>query len=246
MTHCKSDCERVEGLLAGWSLLVTAGPTRGWVDRIRFLTTPSTGKMGLAVAQCARDLGAEVALVIGPNNLPAPEGIEVYDVETPDEMKGMVMSLLRKKMIHGLVAAASVLDYVPEHVENRRIPSGAREFAVRFRPTAKVINEARLRHKDLYIVAFKTEWALDDSELHMSARELMDSGVANVVVANDAARKGAGFGWDTNQVLITGPGESSEILPLMSKEDVSYHLLNRIARDISDWCQERRIGGPHR
>lgn len=238
MTTSINDYGSCEQILTGMNFLVTAGPTRGWVDRIRFLTTPSTGKMGLAAAECARDLGASVTLVIGPNNLPAPDSINVYEVETPNEMKGMVMRVLRLKNIHVLVAAASVLDYVPLEVENRKIPSGSTNFTVKFKRTQKIINHARTSQRNLYIVAFKTEWGLEDAELHSSARELIDCGVANVVVANDAARRGAGFGWDTNQVMIVGPGHASESLPLMSKEEVSRHLFIHIASDIRKWRQE--------
>ena len=219
--------------LEGKRFVVTAGPTQGWIDRVRFITNPSTGKMGIAVAEELIRRGASVSLVLGPTSEQVSELVDIHRVSTSQEMLDTVMSEISKQKTHGLVSAAAVLDYTPSKKEETKMASGAEKLSLELVPTKKIIDEARKAHKDLLIVGFKVESEVTDEELESRARTKIDSGVCNFVVANDAYRKGVAFGTDTNAVLIVGEKGYTKRIDLAPKRVIAHHIVDEIVARMS-------------
>jgi len=214
--------------LEGKHFVVTAGPTRGWIDRVRFITNPSTGKMGIAVADELIRRGATVSLVLGPTSEKGPDLAVIHRVTTSEEMLDTVMTELSKQKTNGFVSAAAVLDYTPSKKVDSKMASGAESLDVKFVPTKKIIEEARKAHKDLLIVGFKVESGVTDEELAVRARTKIDAGICDFVVANDAQRKGVAFGTDTNAVLIVGAGDYTKSIDLAPKREIARHIVDEI------------------
>ena len=214
--------------LEGKHFIVTAGPTRGWIDRVRFITNPSTGKMGIAVADELIRRGATVSLILGPTTEQGPSLAETHQVTTSEEMLEAVMSELSARKTDGFISAAAVLDYTPSETEDSKMASGAEKLNVELIPTKKIIEEARRVHKDLFIVGFKVESGVTDEELATRARSKVDAGICDFVVANDAQRKGVAFGTDTNAVLIVGPKDYTKSIDLAPKREIARHIVDEI------------------
>ncbi len=215
--------------LEGRHFVITAGPTRGWIDRVRFVTNPSTGKMGIEIAKELTARGASVTLVIGPTAQEPPDNVEIRHVQTSEEMLETVLDSISQRETYGFISAAAVLDYVPEDTIEKKIESGKSELLIRLRPTKKIIEEVREKFKDILIVGFKVESDVTDEELERAALSKIDKGICDYVVANDAHREGVAFGTDTNEVLIVGPKGTIEKVPLSSKRVVAKHVVDIIA-----------------
>ncbi len=216
--------------LEGKHFVLTAGPTRGWIDRVRFITNPSTGKMGIAVAQELISRGASVTLVLGPTAQKPPALAEVVNVNTAEEMLDAVMKALSSQKTDCFVSAAAVSDYVPAKKEDTKIVSGKTDFVVEFVPTKKIIEAARNKYKSLFIVGFKVESGVSDKELEKRARAKIDAGICNLVVANDEQKKGVAFEADTNEVLIVGPKDFKVEVPLASKREVARQIVDVLVK----------------
>ena len=214
--------------LQGKHFVVTAGPTRGWVDRVRFITNPSTGKMGIAVAEELIRHDASVTLVLGPTSEKGPALAEILRVTTSQEMLDTVMSQLSARGTDGFVSAAAVLDYTPSKKEDVKLASGSESLTVELVPTKKIIEEARKAHHDLFIVGFKVESGVSDEELASKSRVKIDAGICDLVIANDEQRKGVAFGTDTNAVLIVGPQGYTKSINLAPKREIARHIVSEI------------------
>ena len=214
--------------LEGKRFVVTAGPTRGWIDRVRFITNPSTGKMGIAIVENLILRGAEVSFIVGPISENVPDQAEVLRVTTSKEMMDTVLNELSKKKTDVFVSTAAVLDYEPSEMEDSKIASGATDISVRLVPTKKIVEEARKKQKDLFIVGFKVESGVSDKELEKRARAKIEAGTCDLVVANDAQKKGVAFGTDTNEVLIVGGKDFTKNVPLAPKREIARHIVDVI------------------
>ena len=214
--------------LDGKHFVVTAGPTRGWIDRVRFITNPSTGKMGIAVAEELIRRGASVSLVLGPTSEHGPDLAEIFKVETSQEMLDTVMAELSKRKTDGFVSAAAVLDYTPATKEDSKIASGEESLSIKLVPTIKIIEEARKKYKDLFIVGFKVESGVSDEELASRAQTKIGAGTCDLVVANDEQRKGVAFGTDTNAVLVVGAKNYTKSYDLAPKREIARHIVDEI------------------
>ncbi len=214
--------------LQGQHFVLTAGPTRGWIDRVRFITNPSTGKMGIAMAMELMSRGASVTLILGPSSEKVPHGIDVVRVETSEDMLKVALSAVSKKAPRAFISSAAVLDYVPTEKQEEKIASGSKKLTVDLVPTKKIIEEVRKKHPDLMIVGFKVEAGVTDEDLEKRARSKIDAGICNIVVANDSQRAGVAFGTETNEVLIVGPEGLIEKVALKSKREVSKHIVDAI------------------
>lgn len=214
--------------LEGKHFVVTAGPTRGWIDRVRFITNPSTGKMGIAIVQELLSRGAEVSLIVGPISESVPAQAVVNRVTTSQEMMDTVLNELSKKKTDVFVSAAAVLDYEPSEKEDSKIASGVEDLSVELVPTKKIIEAARKKQKDLFIVGFKVESGVSDKELDTRARAKIKAGTCDLVVANDAQKKGVAFGTDTNEVLIVGGKNYAKHIPLAPKREIARQIVDVI------------------
>jgi phosphopantothenoylcysteine decarboxylase/phosphopantothenate--cysteine ligase len=214
--------------LANHHFVVSAGPTRGWIDRVRFISNPSTGKMGIAIVHELISRGATVTLVLGPTTQIPPAQAEVINVTTSEEMMDAVMKSLTNQKTECFISTAAVLDYVPSKKEDSKIASGKSSLALDLVPTKKIIEAARKKFKSLFIVGFKVETGISKKELEKRARTKIDAGICNLVVANDEQKKGVAFESDTNEVLIVGPEDSVDHVPLASKREIAHHIVDTI------------------
>ena len=198
--------------LAGRRVLITAGPTREFLDPVRFLSNPSTGKMGLALAREARRRGAEVTVVLGPATLAAEErdGLSVINVITAEEMAGEVLARIGGADV--FVAAAAVSDYRPAQKAPQKIKKTDRDQPLVLVRTTDVLAEVSRRvagapHRPL-LVGF----AAETERVEENARQKLAQKGIDWIIANDVTRAGAGFAGETNAVLcLSRAGDRREL-----------------------------------
>ncbi|MEW6739276.1 MAG: bifunctional phosphopantothenoylcysteine decarboxylase/phosphopantothenate--cysteine ligase CoaBC [Nitrospirota bacterium] len=206
--------------LTGENILVTAGPTREYIDPIRYISNRSSGKMGYAIAKIAKRRGADVTLISGPVSIKPPEGIEVINVETAGEMHAAVMDNVSMSSV--FIMAAAVADFMPSETKGSKIDKKER-LSLNLVKTADILEEAgRFKNKP-FIVGFAAETG---QRLDRARRKLIDKDI-DMIVFNDVSKAGSGFDVDTNEVVIIDR-KVEKRLPLMSKDDVAMALFDRI------------------
>ncbi len=210
--------------LAGKKIMVTAGPTREYMDPVRFMSNRSSGKMGYALARAALRRGAHVVLVSGSSPLKPPFGARFVAVETAGEMRDAVMKNLRD--CDAVIMAAAVSDFSPEDKKERKIDK-SRGLVLKLRKTPDIISGIGAMKKRPFLVGFAAETGAD---IRRARKKLIDKG-ADVMVFNNVLAPGSGFDVDTNQVTLIGKGGESSF-PLMSKDAVADLILDRIAHFI--------------
>lgn len=209
--------------MAGMRFLVSAGPTREFVDPVRFLSNRSTGRMGFAVAAAAAAAGHEVALVAGPVELPPPPGLAALDrVVSAREMLAALRS--RLAWCDALVMTAAVADFRPARRSARKIRKGAMPEALRLVRNPDILASLLPRKGGRIFVGFAAE---TDDVLGSAAAKLARKGL-DLIVANDVTKPGAGFAVETNVVTFLAPGAPPEALPLLSKAEVARRLVARV------------------
>ncbi|MBC7112574.1 MAG: bifunctional phosphopantothenoylcysteine decarboxylase/phosphopantothenate--cysteine ligase CoaBC [Candidatus Methanomethyliales bacterium] len=220
--------------MAGISVLVTAGPTRSYMDSIRFLTNSSSGKMGYAFAYEASARGARVTLISGPTNLAPPRGVNIVPVETTEEMLEAVDGALSKEKYDLFIMAAAPLDFTIVEKFDGKVSSTS-ELKLTLRPLPKIVDAARKKSKELFIIGFKAEYNLAREELISRAMSRLLESDMNLIVANDLSSPFTGFKADTDEVYIIDRNGLVDHIPLSSKRE--------IARKVIDLYLERR--GPN-
>jgi phosphopantothenoylcysteine decarboxylase/phosphopantothenate--cysteine ligase len=208
-----------KGDLAGKKLVVTAGGTQEPIDPVRHITNPSSGKMGYAIAEAARDRGAEVILISAPVSLPTPAGIEVIPVKTTIEMQRAVAKAV--KGADALIMAAAVTDYQPKVVARDKIKKDTPELKLKLVRTPDILAEV----KGNFI---KVGFAAESNDIIANAKKKLTSKKLDMIVANDITAADSGFGVDTNKVIIIDKKGKAEKLPLMSKREVADRILDGV------------------
>lgn len=210
--------------LEGVRVMVTAGPTVERIDPVRYITNRSTGKMGYAIAEAARDRGAEVALVSGPVNLAAPKGVELVSIQSSADLCAAVLA--RGEWADVVIQAAAPADFTPETTAASKIKKTGEGMTLRLKNTTDIAAElGKRKHPGQVLVAF----AAETDDMIENARGKLSKKNADMVVANDVSRTDAGFGVDTNAVtLITAQGETA--LPLMRKRDAADGILDAVVK----------------
>ncbi len=216
---------RAERDMAGKTVLVTAGPTREELDPVRFLSNHSSGKMGYAIARAARNRGANVILVSGPVQLTPPQAVEFVGVTTAMEMHDAVLS--RAASADVIIKAAAVADFRPAERNGQKVKKGGEEQAVlSLQRNPDILAElGRLKGQQL-LVGF----AAETDDLLANAGKKLETKNLDLIVANDVSQPGSGFDGDTNAVQLLYRDGQREELPLMSKDEVAWALLDRIVR----------------
>jgi phosphopantothenoylcysteine decarboxylase / phosphopantothenate---cysteine ligase len=198
--------------LAGRRVLITAGPTREFLDPIRFISNPSTGKMGLALAREARQRGAEVTVVLGPALLASGErdGLSVIDVISAEDMAGEVLARIDGADV--FIAAAAVSDYRPAQIAPQKIKKTERDEPLVLVRTPDVLAEASRRVAGASRRPLLVGFAAETERVEEHARhKLLHKGL-DWIIANDVSRTGAGFAGETNTVLcLSRAGERREL-----------------------------------
>ncbi len=208
--------------LTGQTVLITAGPTREYLDPVRFLTNGSTGKMGYALAEAARDRGARVILVAGPVNLPEPYGVTCIPVVSASDMFEAVMKHYPEAGV--VIKAAAVADYRPKARLSSKRKKGKEEWSLELVKTPDILENLGANKGGRILVGFaaETDHLLENARRKMRVKNL------DLIVANDVTQPGAGFGSDTNIVKILDREGLVEELARMEKKEVAHRILDRI------------------
>jgi len=243
--------------LTGRHIVVSAGGTREAIDPVRFIGNRSTGRMGAAVAAAALDRGAQVTVVAANIEVPLPDGAEVVRVESTADLRAALLRLTHRPDgaagFDALVMAAAVGDFQPAHAADKKLERGA-GLTLELEPTPDVLAQiARIvRGTDSngdptaqavaprpYLVGFAAETGSLDRALDKLRRKGVD-----LLVANDVAEAGSGFGTETNRVSILAADGGRDDLPLLSKREVADRLLDRVARALDDRDADAQTGKP--
>jgi phosphopantothenoylcysteine decarboxylase / phosphopantothenate---cysteine ligase len=211
-------------------VVVTAGPTREFLDPIRVITNPSSGRMGFALAEAAAGRGADVVLVVGPTELPLPAGIPVHRVQTTEEMQRAVQSLVKKADV--LFMAAAPADYRPVERLTTKRPRGSRRIAIELEATPDIVGSLQ-RPKTCLVVGFALEAGGPGADGVARARDKMQDKNLDYVILNDAREPGAGFEVATNRVTILGRNGERMELPLLPKRDVAEKILDAVEQALT-------------
>jgi phosphopantothenoylcysteine decarboxylase/phosphopantothenate--cysteine ligase len=214
--------------LRGKRVLVTAGPTREKIDPVRYISNHSSGKMGYALAEAARDRGAEVVLVSGPTALPRPEGVTFVGVESVQEMYDAVMRYLPESDI--VVKAAAVSDYRPKTVHRQKLKKTGQTLQLELDKAPDIL-QAIGEHKTggQFVVGF----AAETHDVLAHAKSKLERKNLDMIVANDVLQEGAGMGSDTNIVtLLTREGEQLA-LEKGSKREVADKIFDAVAAKLA-------------
>jgi len=217
-------------LLAGKSVVVTAGPTSESIDPVRYLTNRSSGKMGFALAKMAKYLGANVTLITGKVCLDTPFGVNRIDVESTGDMLNALKKEIEKKDDLIVIMAAAIADFRPEKVESKKIKKeGNGKFAVNFVENPDVTVEigrfAKSLSKRLRLVGF----AAETHDLLENAKKKIGKKGLEFIVANDVKRDDIGFGSDFNEVIIIYRDGRMERIKKAEKLKVAYEILRRLS-----------------
>jgi len=215
-----------KGDLAERKVVVTAGGTREPIDPVRFLGNRSTGKMGVALAEAARDRGAEVRLITGAITVPTPAGVDVHAVETAAEMLEAVQRETQGADV--LIMAAAVADYTPASPPaSQKLKKDADGLTLPLERTQDILGT-------VLTVPFRIGFAAESDNLVENAKRKLESKALDLIVANDITASGSGFGAESNRcILIDSNGR--EELPLLPKRDVADRILDRVAT----WLRNR-------
>jgi phosphopantothenoylcysteine decarboxylase / phosphopantothenate---cysteine ligase len=211
--------------LRGRHVVVTAGPTREALDPVRYLTNRSSGRMGVAIAAAAWRRGATVTLVHGPLEVPVPVGVHAVAIESTVQMRDAVAAALLTA--DALIMAAAPADFAPGDVATQKIKKGAAAPVLTLAHTPDILLSTRGARKPGAVVM---GFALETTDVESHAAEKLVRKGLDFVVANDATEAGAGFGTDTNRVVILDAQGGRESPPLLPKSDVADVLLDRVAR----------------
>ena len=201
--------------------LITAGPTREYLDPVRFFSNPSTGRMGYALARAARDRGAEVILVSGPVALRAPGGVRLVRVESANEMRREVLRWCGRADV--VIMAAAVADYRPAKRLSRKMKKGSRQINVPMARTGDILAELGRKKGNGILVGFAAETGAPVRE---ASRKLREKNL-DMIVANDISRPGAGFASDYNRAVIIDRVRNVTRLPRMRKDALARIIVRR-------------------
>jgi phosphopantothenoylcysteine decarboxylase/phosphopantothenate--cysteine ligase len=210
--------------LAGRRVLVSAGPTREHLDPVRFLSNPSSGRQGYAIAEAARLRGAEVTLVAGPTHLLPPVGVELVPVVSAAEMAQAVLSRCAGADL--VIAAAAVGDYAPVQTADRKLPKGE-GLTLNLAPTEDIIAAVAARRRPGQVLvgfAAQTHDTLERAAAKLAAKGL------DLIVANDVSEAGAGFGGEGNHVWMLDAGGGVEEVGPAGKDEIAHVVLGRAVR----------------
>ena len=211
--------------LKGRRILVSAGPTWEPLDPVRFITNPSSGKMGYAVARMAAYRSAEVILVSGPSALPDPSLVRTIRVRSAQEMEREILD--RASAMDGIIMTAAVGDYRPARVAAQKIKKGADELTLHLIKNPDILaslGRSRPPGSRLVLVGF----AAETEHLLENAREKLTDKNLDFIVANNLTESGSGFGTNTNRVKIIDRSGTVEELPTLSKDEVAARILDRV------------------
>jgi phosphopantothenoylcysteine decarboxylase/phosphopantothenate--cysteine ligase len=212
--------------LRGENILITAGATREPIDPVRFISNRSSGRMGFALAEAARDRGAKVTCVTGITSVSPPRGVGVNRVGSAEEMRRAVIEGISEATV--FIAAAAVSDYRATKESKTKIKKSGAELELKLERTPDILREvSQSRRNGQLIVGF----AAETDDLLANAREKLIAKDLDAVVANDVSREDSGFDTENNAIVILVRDQADPIeLPLMSKLDAAHRILDEVVK----------------
>lgn len=207
------------------NFLITAGPTREFIDPVRFISNRSTGKMGFALAQAALKAGHAVVLISGPVALKNPPGATVIDIVSAEEMHKAVKAEIDSADV--LIMCAAVCDYRPENIQLRKMKKKSERLTLQLVPTLDILREIGNSKKDKFVVGF----AAESDDLIENAQKKLSEKNLDMIVANPITESDAGFESDTNRVIIMDRCGNSEQFK-GPKSELGKILVGRIIETI--------------
>ena len=218
--------ERERGDLAGETVLITVGGTREAIDPVRYISNHSSGKMGFAVAEAARERGAEVTVVAGATSVDPPADVRVVRVTSAREMHAAVMENLAGTTV--FIGAAAVADYAPAQAAATKIKKNGQDtLNLELTKTRDILADVAGNRQNGLIVA---GFAAETTDVINYARSKMEKKGLDLVVANDITKDGAGFNTDTNIATILTQNGGQIDVPLMSKRELADKILDEIVK----------------
>ncbi|WP_207691952.1 bifunctional phosphopantothenoylcysteine decarboxylase/phosphopantothenate--cysteine ligase CoaBC [Desulfonema limicola] len=207
-------------------ILVTAGPTREPIDPVRFISNPSSGKMGYAIARAAEYRGAEVTLIAGPVSLPDPLNINMVKVQTADQMADAVYENMEKADI--IIKTAAVSDYRPRQAAPHKIKKGDENIIMELVKNQDILKTIGQRKTNQFLVGF----AAETQDLRENALKKLEAKNLDIIAGNLVCRPGSGFGTDTNRISLFYRDGTLEVLEQMEKDTAAHIILDRVVERI--------------
>ncbi len=207
--------------LPGKRIVVTAGGTQEPIDPVRHIGNRSSGKMGYAVAEAARDRGATVTLISAPTSLPEPMGIVVVQVQTANQMKKAVAKAAAKA--NTLIMAAAVADYQPKDVTKNKIKKETPDMRLELVRTPDILAEVKGNF-------LRVGFAAESEDLVANAKQKLQKKQLDLIIANNITGTRSGFGTETNKVILIDRKGKVESLPLLTKREVADRILDKVVK----------------
>lgn len=214
--------------LKGKKIVITAGPTVEKIDPVRFISNFSTGKMGIALAEHAAKLGADVNLIIGPTKVSASENINRIDIVTAEDMYNAVHQQVKNADI--IIMAAAVADFTPETSSDKKIKKDeqtakSNELVIKLKPTKDILaSVGKIKNKNQLLVGFALE---THDELENAKKKLAKKNL-DYIILNSLNDKGAGFNHETNKITLIDKSNNITNFELKSKVKVAEDIFNII------------------
>ncbi len=208
-------------------ILVTAGPTYEYLDPIRIITNPSSGKMGIALAKAAHRRGAKVTLIYGPGSETPPSYLKIINVKTTQEMHRAVLSELKKHNYDVCFATAACADFTPVRTYTKKLVSN-RKVTLTLKPTPKIIDDIKKISPRTFLVAFKAEYNRPKRDLIQAGRKRLKSSQADLIVVQDVSKPGVGFQSDTNEVDIIDSQENVVHIARQKKTTIAQKIVDLV------------------
>ena len=207
-------------------IVISAGPTREAIDPVRYITNRSTGKMGYAIAEAARERGLLVTLVSGPVNLLPPEGVEVINIESAADMAKAMKSAAETADI--IVMAAAVADYRPKQYSTSKVKKSDGDMCIELERTEDILLSLGKNKKPGQILV---GFAAETDDLLKNAQGKLERKNLDYIAANIVGVPGRGFAADNNAITLIGRDGSQTEFALQSKKDLAEALLQHILKD---------------
>jgi phosphopantothenoylcysteine decarboxylase/phosphopantothenate--cysteine ligase len=205
--------------LTGRHVVVTAGGTQEPIDPVRYISNRSSGRMGHALAEVARDRGADVTLITAPTSLAEPGGIDIIRVGTAEEMRQAVQNAVPEADV--LIMSAAVADYRPKRAAKDKIKKSGAALTLELERTPDILGSV----KGNFV---KVGFAAESSDLVNNAQKKRKQKRLDFIVANDITATDSGFGTDTNRVIIIDRKGKIDRLPLLAKRQVAERILDKV------------------
>jgi phosphopantothenoylcysteine decarboxylase / phosphopantothenate---cysteine ligase len=225
-------CQRIltapkDAVLKGLKVLISVGPTREYIDPVRYITNRSSGKMGYALGRAAVEAGAQVSLVSGPVNLPSPAGLDIVKVETASQMYDAVLTQAVNVDIY--IGAAAVADYSPLAMEKDKIKKQAAQTSIILHKTKDILTDvARLNN-----APFTVGFAAETNDLEAYAQEKLRKKNLDMIAANWVGQEQGGFDSEQNALEVYWD-KGHTTLTMMHKNQLAEQLINLIAKRFNE------------